>query len=275
MIGYGIASSLVHEVGHQGAALLGLVESLRPELERRRFGGVNRTAWTLWGRWISEVVADLWSIGKVGIGSTMGLIGLVSLPRRFVFRCSFDDPHPFPWIRVLLSAAIGRRLYPHPQWDHLTAVWRALYPTAGLSSELIGIIEELRKSIPGFVSLLVDHRPAALKGRSLGDVLYTPDRRPDELIWQFWDWQSQPNRMALAPPTLAFAVIGQARASGLITPERESHLLQGLITSWAVTSAFATARSIAETNVPMPLGQPAIWLTGAPGRKPKEFSTIR
>ena len=29
MIGYGIASSLVHEVGHQGAALLGLVESLR------------------------------------------------------------------------------------------------------------------------------------------------------------------------------------------------------------------------------------------------------
>ena len=31
MIGYGIASSLVHEVGHQGAALLGLVESLRPD----------------------------------------------------------------------------------------------------------------------------------------------------------------------------------------------------------------------------------------------------
>src|SRR5215468_11727081 len=32
MIGYGIASSLVHEVGHQGAALLRLVESLRAEL---------------------------------------------------------------------------------------------------------------------------------------------------------------------------------------------------------------------------------------------------
>src|SRR4249919_2605602 len=32
MIGYGIASSLVHEVGHQGAALLRLVESLRAQL---------------------------------------------------------------------------------------------------------------------------------------------------------------------------------------------------------------------------------------------------
>ena len=44
MIGYGIASSLVHEVGHQGAALLGLVESLRADLRavRTRAGGGRR-----------------------------------------------------------------------------------------------------------------------------------------------------------------------------------------------------------------------------------------
>ena len=34
MIGTGIASSLVHEVGHQAAALLDLVDSLRPALRR-------------------------------------------------------------------------------------------------------------------------------------------------------------------------------------------------------------------------------------------------
>jgi hypothetical protein len=40
MVGSGIASSLVHEVGHQGAALLDLVASLRPVLQ----GMQNRTA---------------------------------------------------------------------------------------------------------------------------------------------------------------------------------------------------------------------------------------
>src|SRR6476661_3475076 len=35
MVGYGIASSLVHEVGHQAAAILSLLDSLRPEIQRR------------------------------------------------------------------------------------------------------------------------------------------------------------------------------------------------------------------------------------------------
>src|SRR5438552_12829189 len=83
MIGHGIASSLVHEVGHQAAALLGLVESLRPNLhEMQRTAPVpERPAWRLWERWISEIVADFWAIAKVGITSTLGLIGTVSLPR--------------------------------------------------------------------------------------------------------------------------------------------------------------------------------------------------
>ncbi len=38
MIGSGIASSLIHEVGHQGAALLNLVETLRKELKSKIAG---------------------------------------------------------------------------------------------------------------------------------------------------------------------------------------------------------------------------------------------
>src|ERR1700760_2799886 len=53
MIGYGIASSLVHEVGHQAAALLGLVDSLRISLRRIRPVARLRPAWVLWDRWIS------------------------------------------------------------------------------------------------------------------------------------------------------------------------------------------------------------------------------
>ena len=272
MVGYGIASSLVHEVGHQGAALLGLVESLRASLQRLRSRGDHRLGWTLWERWISEIVADFWSICKVGIGSTLGLIGLVSLPRRFVFRCSTDDPHPFPWIRVLLSCAIGQRMYPDPQWGQLAGVWQAMYPTDDLAAGLVGAIEDLRATLPEFVSLLVDHRPRSLRGRSLGAVLYSADRHPDRLVETFYLWRAMPDRMSTAPPTLAFAVVGQARARGLITPEREGRQLRELITGWAVVSALETARAIARTTTPMPLGQPAIWRLD---RTPRELATTR
>ena len=141
MIGYGIASSLVHEVGHQGAALLGLVESLRADLRADPAAGSRRPTWALWDRWISEIVADFWSISRIGIGSTLGLIGLVSLPRGFVFRPPDEDPHPVPWMRVLLSCAIGDRLYPDPQWGQLAATWRAMYPLSGVRPELAGIID--------------------------------------------------------------------------------------------------------------------------------------
>jgi hypothetical protein len=114
MVGSGIGSSLVHEVGHQAAALLDLIDSLRREL-RRRTGDI----WRLWERWISEIVADFWSVARVGVASTLGLMGVVSLPWAFVFRVNLDDPHPIPWIRVKLSCAMGKALYPHPQWDRL------------------------------------------------------------------------------------------------------------------------------------------------------------
>src|SRR5215467_2462673 len=46
MIGSGIASSLIHEVGHQAAALLGLVESLGAEIrEKRRHATADADAW--------------------------------------------------------------------------------------------------------------------------------------------------------------------------------------------------------------------------------------
>src|SRR5215468_2836836 len=142
MIGYGIASSLVHEVGHQAAALLGLVESLRPVLQQRRRAsrGPAARAWLLWERWISEIVADFWSVARVGISSTFGLIGVVSLPRAFVFRLNADDPHPFAWIRVKLSCAFGDALYPNTQWRQLAAVWESMYPARGLRPEMTNAV---------------------------------------------------------------------------------------------------------------------------------------
>ena len=71
MVGHGIASSLLHEVGHQGGALLDLVASLRTELDARKAGARDpseKLAWHCWRTWISEIAADFWSVAKLGVG---------------------------------------------------------------------------------------------------------------------------------------------------------------------------------------------------------------
>jgi hypothetical protein len=196
MVGSGIASSLVHEVGHQAAALLDLVNSLRPILiGMQRKGGPEKVACQIWQRCISEIVADFWAVAKLGVAATTGLIGVVSLPRAFVFRINLDDPHPFPWIRAKLSCALGRALYPHPQWARLEALWESFYPTAGLDEQRTQLIGILEKTLPSFVALMVNHRPRALRGSSLGEVLSVSERQPDRLTALYKLWKCSPRRM--------------------------------------------------------------------------------
>ena len=250
MVGSGIASSLVHEVGHQGSALLDLVASLRPVLKGMQTnGGREAVAWRLWERWISEILADFWSVARIGIGSTLGLIGVVSLPRVFVFRLSLDDPHPIPWVRVKLSCAIGQALYPHPQWMRLSQLWESFYPVSALDAERRRLLATLQSTMPGFVSLLVNHRPRALRGKTLAEVMETELRQPRRLAAYWRSWRGSSVEMRRASPTLAFAAIGQAKADGQITPEEESVLLANLLTYWALKATLTASASYAARPV--------------------------
>lgn len=243
MVGASIASSLIHEVGHQAAALLGLVESLREVLKRKwqQDGEGAHSPWRYWERCVSEIAADFWSVARVGLASTLGLMGVVSLPRAFVFRINLDDPHPFPWIRVKLSCAIGNALYPHPQWARFAGIWESFYPKAMLEPEQRKVVDRLEASMGDFVRVLVNHRPLALKGRSLIEAMKVEQRRPERLAARLQQWTTDPQRMYQTAPSLVFAVIGQARADGAITPEAESKVLAKLLTHWALRATLDTS----------------------------------
>lgn len=240
MIGSGIASSLVHEVGHQGAALLDLVTSLRTaiEAEARTMTGEARAAWACWSRWISEIIADFWAVARVGVTSTTGLMSVVSLPRAFVFRDNADDPHPTPWVRVMLSCAIGDALYPHPQWQRLAQHWESLYPLDGITAERRAQIAALKAATPDFVRLLTTHRARKLGERSMAEMLTGADRTPSRLAELWSAWRTRPKGMRAVPPSLAFAVIGQARADNAISPETEARLLASLLKYQAMRSTL-------------------------------------
>jgi hypothetical protein len=207
-------------------------------LQKSRAEGI---AWRLWERWISEIVADFWSVAKVGVASTLGLLGVVSLPRVFVFRLALDDPHPVPWIRVKLSCAMGRALYPHRQWNELSRLWQSLYPPVGLDENRRRIFAVLEATMDSFVTLLIHHRPRRLRGRSLIETMPVGERQPARLSGYWRSWRKVPERMRDAAPSLAFAVLGQARADGLLGAQQESDVVAKLLTHWALRSTLDIA----------------------------------
>lgn len=240
MVGTSIASSLVHEVGHQAAALLGLVQTLRSALQTRRTGE-PLDAWGYWTRWISEIVADFWSVARLGICSTLGLIGVVTLPRPFVFRIGPGDPHPFPWIRVNLSCSIGQLLYPHQQWADLAALWNSFYGHQELPTDQRALLDSLIATIPELVTMLATHQSSALRGRTLASVMELQHRHPAQLAARFAAWQADPAQMYREQPSIVFAALGQARSDGHLDALEEGTLLTRLLTHWALNSTLETA----------------------------------
>jgi hypothetical protein len=250
MIGSGIASSLVHEAGHQGAELIDLVASVRQVLIDKQNRYPQQPAWRLWDRWISEIVADLWSLAMVGLTATQGLLAVVSLPRTFVFRIVPDDPHPFPWFRVKLGCAMGNALYPDPQWLRLSQVWEELYPRTGLDASRLAVIRDLDETTPAFIETLLQHQPPKLEGRRVSDLFPLASRSPAMLRQHLKGMKLDPLFLRRIPPTLAFAVVGQGRAEDDITPERESEHLAALLTHWAVRSSLDTSLLCAASKAP-------------------------
>ena len=237
MVASGIGSSLVHEVGHQASALLDLITTIKPELEQQALKDPQRSmSWKLFSRWISEILSDLWSIGFLGISATTGLMSVVSLPKYFVFRAVDNDPHPFPWIRVKISLAFGKILYPDDQWQRLERLWQTMYPVTGLQPATVQLINNLEATLADFAQLVVLHKPAKLRGLEVRQLFALQHRQPQQLRSLYQGWRHNQSLITKQRPTLVFAVIGQARADDVITPFTENKLLSKMLRHWALVN---------------------------------------
>ena len=169
-------------------------------------------AWQLWERWISEIVADVWSVGRVGIASTLGLMGVVSLPRAFVFRVNPERSAPDAVDQgetergsrtsVLsaggleaVGASFGKSYYP---LNGATAKQRDdLLHAAGTDDSEVG--ERARPP-----------STAALRGRSVLQALDTDELRPSRLRALLTALEASVRNTCTGPgPIVVFAAIGQ------------------------------------------------------------------
>ena len=71
-----------------------------------------------------------------------------------------------------------------------------MYPRDGRTAGVAGLIAELRATMPEFVAVLLEHRPPALRGRPLGEVLPQPQLRPGRAAGALRGLAADPGGMA-------------------------------------------------------------------------------
>ena len=119
-----------------------------------------------------------------------------------------------------LSCAIGDGLYPHPQWKRIADLWEFYYPLADLDGERRNLLAQLQQTLTEFVTTLIDHRPQALRGRSLREAMKVEERTPGRLAALFGAWNQAPKQMYSAPPVARVRSPGPGESGRRPQPRR-------------------------------------------------------
>jgi hypothetical protein len=234
LCGNGFAS-LLHEVGHQGAALLALPEAFAQLIGEGPFARRHSNEiTTFWTSKISEIIADLWACAKLGAGATLGLFAVLGRGPRFTFHDQPGDPHPMPWLRARLSIAFGAAAMPHSLWAGLHALWQRLYPVEEAPKPTQRMLARLEPSIADVAELVARKSLPILGGRTLASALGSHRVSPATLLPRLEGLirAIRTGHGAIAPCVVLGAVT-LARHRGLVSPFEENHLLELSLRRWA------------------------------------------
>ncbi len=166
-------SSILHEVSHNLQADLGLWEEMPVRIHERLVGDgrLPPAVASVWAKWHKEMMADMFALLLGGPAAVESLMDVVGRSPANTVRFSAIGVHPTPYLRVLISLELLRRIGFGTMAADLGRAWKRLYPTVGPGD----IPPSFLASFPRAVELAVDtmaFRPyRQLAGKSLAQLL--------------------------------------------------------------------------------------------------------
>jgi hypothetical protein len=181
-------TSVLHEVGHQIMVRLGLVSTLRLAIRRAFSGtGVSEIVRDLFTSWSTEIFPDFWTFLNSGVAQTLSIRDVVSVPDGLIFRLSLSDPHPPPYVRVILSIAFCRYIWGNGIWDQWEEDWIALHPLRKCPIETRKTLEHVINAIPLVSKTMITTRFQKLTSKTLSSLfdmdLLSPSRLNSYIYW--------------------------------------------------------------------------------------------
>jgi hypothetical protein len=150
---------------------LGLVSALpkaiRAALQK---AGAPDTIADLYALWVFEIGPDFWTFCAAGAAQAAAIKEILALSPAHVFRVSLSDPHPTPYLRVLLAFHWCRYLWGRGEWDDWQEIWLQLYQIKDAPANVRNLIQQARKYIPLVSRILFQTRFDTLNGSTIPDL---------------------------------------------------------------------------------------------------------
>jgi hypothetical protein len=121
--------AILHEVSHNLQSDLGLSRSVPLAIGRRLLqAGLGMDIAKVWVRWNRETFADLSAVLLGGPAVVASLMDVVGRAPQITLFFSPTGVHPTPYIRVLISVELLRRMGFKEEAEKFSRAWRTLYP---------------------------------------------------------------------------------------------------------------------------------------------------
>jgi hypothetical protein len=163
-------TAIVHETGHQVAALLGWNEELTAAIAKGLVQEGEEVA-RIWSSWATEVAADAYCFANVGLAAVAALSDVIGGSPAQVFAYNPGGVHPISYLRVLLGYAMARRFFGRGIWDDLENAWRTRYALQLAPLSLAPILVALERAVPKVVEISLLSPMRAFGGRTLAQLL--------------------------------------------------------------------------------------------------------
>jgi hypothetical protein len=121
--------AVLHEVSHNLQSDLGLSKAVPRAIARRLLrSGLGVEITRIWVRWNREIFADLSALLLGGPAVVASLMDVVGRAPQITYAYLPTGVHPTPYLRVLLSVELMRRMGFREEAERYGRAWRALYP---------------------------------------------------------------------------------------------------------------------------------------------------
>jgi hypothetical protein len=164
--------AVMHEVSHNLQSDLGLNKDIPRQVGLRLLkGDLGKSVAGVWVRWNREMFADMSALllgGPEVVGSLMDVIGRAPAS---VFGFT-QGPHPTPYLRLLISAHLLKRMGFEKEAEQYTRAWTRIYPNPRRGT----IPQKVLATFPKACALAVDamcYQPfPSLGNKSLSQVIH-------------------------------------------------------------------------------------------------------
>jgi hypothetical protein len=222
-------TSILHEAGHQSLTRLQLVQAL-PRALRSALGraGAPPAVCDLYALWAFEIGPDFWGFCLCGSAQASAMRELFALPPSHALRISATDPHPPPYLRVLLAFDWCRRAWGRGRWDVWEREWETLYPFEAARPDARALLRDARRFVPVVGDTLFNSRFSELEGRPLIDLFDFSAVAPAEVARVAARAASGVLDLRGLTPCTQLAVFAELRELDAMSDER----LDELMTAW-------------------------------------------